>query len=190
MLKDSPYRWCLHNIVRIIRNGGVVAYPTEGVWGLGCDPGNPEAVARLLALKKRPLRKGLILVAANTGQIAPLLDNLTPEQRQQLDQLWPGFVTCLLPDPKGWTPHWIRGDHHTVAVRVSAHPPVVALCEAFGGPLVSTSCNPSDRPPARSASEVRRYFGNRIDNMFPETLGGEPGPSPILDLGNDTWVRQ
>ena len=173
----------------MLREGGVIAYPTEAVWGLGCDPEDPEAVDKLLSLKKRPEEKGLILVASRTDQVEPLLKNLKPEQRERVEALWPGFVTCLLPDPKGVVPSWIRGKHSSVAVRVSAHPPVKALCEAFGGPIVSTSCNPAGRQPAKTAAEVRRFFGRRIDGMLPEALGNAARPSPILDLENDRWIR-
>ncbi|HEY7883889.1 MAG TPA: Sua5/YciO/YrdC/YwlC family protein, partial [Cellvibrionaceae bacterium] len=112
--------------------GGVVAYPTEAVWGLGVDPANPQAVQRLLALKGRPRHKGLILLAANTEQLAPWLLGLSAEQQQRLADTWPGPVTWLLPN-RGIASPWVTGDFTSVALRVTDHPLAGALCRAFGG---------------------------------------------------------
>lgn len=184
-----PGWWHLRRCVRALENGGVIAYPTEAVWGLGCDPADREAVMALLALKSRPVEKGLILVAANVAQIEPLLAPLTPAQRQKALALWPGPVTCLLPDPQRRVPDWLRGRHASIAVRVSGHPVVKALCQAFGGPLVSTSCNPAGAPAARSSLQVRRYFGDALDGILPGALGAERRPSRIIDLVSDQVLR-
>ena len=165
----------------IIAGGGVVAYPTEAVWGLGCDPNNAEAVARLLRIKQRPVEKGLILVAADIEQLAPFLNHLTPDQHKSLQAGWPGPLTWLVPD-NGAVPPWIRGEFDSVALRVSAHPTVRALCSAFGGPLVSTSANPSAKAPARNALRVRRYFQDQLDYVVPGELGDSAKPSEIRDL--------
>ncbi|HNC95473.1 MAG TPA: Sua5/YciO/YrdC/YwlC family protein, partial [Myxococcota bacterium] len=102
---------------------GLLAYPTEGVWGLGCDPHNPEALQRLIDLKGRDSAKGLILVAASLAQIQPLLQGLSAAQRARLEQDWPGFVTYLLPLPQPSPyPALLTGHHGRIAVRVSAHP--------------------------------------------------------------------
>lgn len=178
----------LHGAVRALQSGGVIAYPTEGVWGLGCDPFDAHAVARLLQLKRREPAKGLILVAATSAQFEPYLAPLTPAQRQQLLSTWPGPATWLVPH-NGTVPEWITGGRPQVALRVSAHPPVVALCERFGGPLVSTSANPSGRPPARDALRVRRYFGTRLDYILQGPLGGQRGPTPIRDLRDGSLRR-
>jgi L-threonylcarbamoyladenylate synthase len=98
-------------------------------------------------------------------------------------------VTCLIPDPDGQVPEWVRGKHSTIAVRVSDHPVVRSLCEAAGYPLVSTSCNPAGRPPARASWQVRRYFNNRLDWLVPGELGGNRQPSRILDISSGTWLR-
>lgn len=181
--------WHLRRCIAALENGGVIAYPTEGVWGLGCDPADQDAVMALLALKSRPVEKGLILVAGDVEQIEPLLASLTPAQREKALGFWPGPVTCLLPDPQRRVPEWLRGRHSSIAVRVSAHPGVRALCRAFGGPLVSTSCNPAGSPAARSMLQVRRYFGDELDAILPGELGGERRPSRIIDLVSDQILR-
>lgn len=169
--------------------GGVIAYPTEGVWGLGCDPFDEDAVLRILQLKRRPVEKGLILVAAGVDQVAALLQPLDDTQRAAVLATWPGPTTWLLPDPEQLVPTWIKGKFATVAVRVSAHPGVVALCRGFGGPLVSTSANPADAPPATSRLRVLTWFGRELDYVVPGRLGGQRGPSEIRDLNSATPVR-
>ena len=152
MATDRPwnsYWWHHRQAARSLLAGGVWAYPTEAVWGLGCDPWDEAAVDRVLTLKDRPWRKGLILVAADTDQIRDLLAPLPGALTEKIQRHWPGPSTVLLPDLEKQVPEWIRGAHGSVAVRVSAYLPVVSLCRAFGGPLVSTSCNPASRPPAR-----------------------------------------
>lgn len=132
-------------VVTALRSGGVIAYPTEAVWGLGCDPDNDEAVAHLLRLKQRDPAKGLILVAGSIAQFAPWLEGLPLELHAPLAASWPGPNTWLVPD-NGRTHALVRGAHDSVALRVSDHPGVIELCEAFGGPIVSTSANRAGEP--------------------------------------------
>lgn len=181
--------WRLDRARRHIRAGGVIAYPTEGVWGLGCDPWNPSAVAQVLALKGRPVAKGLILVADSLAQVDFLLAPLPEALRARAQRHWPGPVTCLLPDPDNKVPSQVKGRHRTIAVRVSAHPTVSALCKAVDQPLVSTSCNPVGRPPARHPWQVRRYFGQNAVQLVPGALGGYRKPSRILDIATGQWLR-
>jgi len=187
MKPPSPVR--IAAAAHCLAAGGIVAYPAEGVWGLGCDPDNRDAVLALLALKQRPVEKGLILVAASMQQFAPWLGGLTDAEREQLSASWPGPITWVVPH-SGRSPDWIRGDNKGVALRVSAHPLIAALCERFGGPLVSTSANPTGRPPARSVLRVRRYFGARLDAVLNGALGGADGPTPIRTLRGGAWVRR
>ena len=133
-----------------LRNGGIVAYPTEAVWGLGCDPDDGEALARLIKLKSRDAAKGLILIAGDIAQLEPWLAGVTVEQREQLLASWPGPYTWLVPD-NGRAHPLLRGEHVSLAVRVTDHPLVQALCAAFGGPLVSTSANRAGESPAMTA---------------------------------------
>lgn len=178
----------LQAAVSALRRGGVIACPTEAVWGLSCDPQNEGAVAHLLALKGRPVAKGLILVAAHAGQLDFLLSDLTAQQRQTLSSSWPGPATWLVPH-QGRVPSWICGVHATVAVRVSAHPVVGALCAAWGGPLVSTSANLAGARPAREAFQVRRFFGNGLDYLLPGRVGAAGRPTSIRDLLSGQFIR-
>ena len=182
----SPFR--LHAAVEALGSGGVVACPTEAVWGLSCDPANEAAVSRVLALKQRPVSKGLILVAADEDQFGFLLADLPADQRRRLSDSWPGPFTWLVPH-RNRVAAWIHGDHDTVAVRVSDHPVVRALCLAWGGPLVSTSANPGGARPPVAAFQVRRYFGERLDAILPGSVGGAGRPTVIRDLASDRVVR-
>ena len=175
--------------VRALKRGGVIAYPTEGVWGLGCDPFDPSAVAKLLQLKQRDVNKGLILVAATIEQFEPYLGALTSAQKQMLERSWPGARTWVIPHG-GTLPDWVTGYKPTVALRVSAHGGVAALCRVYGGPIVSTSANPSGRAPARTSLQVRRYFSNQLDYVLQGKLGGQVGPTPIRDLISGRSLRE
>ncbi|MCR6653090.1 MAG: Sua5/YciO/YrdC/YwlC family protein [Cellvibrionaceae bacterium] len=176
----------IHHAARHIASGGVLAYPTEGVWGLGADPRNQRAVQTILDLKRRPIGKGLILVAAAAEQFEFILRHLEPAQKAVLVATWPGPNTWLVPH-NGEVPYWICGDHSTVALRVSAHPVVRALCER-AGPLVSTSANPQGLPPARSSLKARSYFGDQV--MYaPGQVNRNAKPSTIRDLATGALVR-
>lgn len=178
----------IRQAVNVLRRGGVIAYPTEGVWGLGCDPFNPDAVAKVLELKRREVSKGLILVAGSIEQFEPYLCAVSLEQRAKLERSWPGPQTWVV--KHGNTlPDWVTGYKSTVALRVSAHLLVAALCRAWGGPLISTSANPSGCAPGRSSLQVRRYFLHSLDYILPGNLGGQAGPTPIRDLVSGQSLR-
>jgi L-threonylcarbamoyladenylate synthase len=168
--------------------GGVIAYPTEGVWGLGCEPLNVHACGRVLALKRRAAAKGFILIASEFAQVAPFLASLTPAQLKPVKASWPGAVTWLLP-AASWVPRHLTGGRATLAIRVTAHPVAGALCARYGGPIVSTSANASGRRPARTALQVQRQFGARLDYLLAGALGGLAGPTPIRDLASGKAVR-
>lgn len=171
-----------------IRAGGIVAYPTEAVFGLGCDPADSSAVSRLLTIKRRSPDKGLILVAACWSQLQPWVKPLPPRLEQRLRRSWPGPVTWLVP-AADQCPSWLTGTHSTLAVRVSAHPLVHALCTAWGGALVSTSANKSNLRPARSVLEVQLRFATSIDLILPGPTGDRPQPTTIRDLVSGRIVR-
>lgn len=173
---------------RTLRAGGIVAYPTEGVWGLGCDPENRHAVARLLELKRRDWRKGLILIAAEFAQLRSYVSSLPDAQLAPALATWPGPHTWLLPAAAD-APPLVTGGRERIAVRVTAHPPAVALCRAFGGAIVSTSANLAGRPPARDAAQVRRQFGAGVDFIVRGELGGLSAPTPIRDLLTGAAIR-
>lgn len=154
-----------------ILSGGIIAYPTEALWGLGCDPYDQQAVLRILAMKHRSVTKGLILIAGSVAQVLPLVQQLTATQRQTVLASWPGPNTWIVP-AAGLVPSWITGDHDTVAIRVTDHPQVQALCHAVGHVIVSTSANRAGRPAAREAVRVRAIFGKDLDFVLSgKTLG-------------------
>lgn len=167
-----------------LRHSGIVAYATESCFGLGCDPLDYRAVMRLLRLKQRSVRKGLILVAASTKQLGDYVQFFP----QKALQTWPGPYTWLLPTTRK-TPVWIRGRHDKVAVRVSAHAQVHALCHVFGGALVSTSANISNDNAARTYQETQRRFGNEIDFVLPGRIGRHRRPSQIIDGVSGQIIR-
>lgn len=169
--------------------GGVIAYPTESVWGLGCDPNNAHAVQRILDIKQRPIEKGLILVAARIEQFSTYLEDLSESELAQLQQTWPGPVTWLVPDRREQVPRFIKGDFQSVALRVSQHPIIKALCERFDGPIVSTSANPAGMLPAKTAMNVHRYFHHKVDVIAPGRTLNLPKPTEIRDLLTGTVLR-
>ncbi|MBU0806928.1 MAG: L-threonylcarbamoyladenylate synthase [Gammaproteobacteria bacterium] len=179
--------WQIQQAALVVHNGGVIAYPTEAVWGLGCDPWHAEAVERLLALKDRPVHKGLILVAGDIEQFNFLLEDLPEIWLARLAGSWPGPNTWLVPH-QNRLPEWISGQHNSVALRVSDHPQVRALCR-LTGPLVSTSANPAGRPSARSRLRVEQYFPGQLDAVLGGALGGRKNPSLIRDLITGDVIR-
>lgn len=181
--------WHLKNAARILAAGGVVAYPTEGVYGLGCDPQNAAAVLRLLAIKERPMDKGLIVIAGDRAQLAGYVCP-DSEMEQRIAPTWPGPVTWLLPSGPFARP-WLTGGSRLLAVRVSAHPIAAALCRVFGAPIVSTSANLSGQLPARTALAVRKSFKHRgLDYLVPGKTGTRSGPTEIRDGRSGAVLRR
>lgn len=164
--------------IQAVQRGGVIAYPTEAVYGLGCDPAQLAAVQRVLTLKQRPAHKGLILIAADFDQLAPYLLPLDSVTHARVMATWPGAVTWILPAQPQVSP-LIRGEHDTLAVRVSAHPTCRALCLRLGHPLISTSANLSTLPPARDAQAVAAQFGTLLDGIVDAPVGGQAQPTEI-----------
>lgn len=174
----------LQRAAHAIREGGVVAYATEYCFGLGCDPMNRDAVLRLLRLKQRAVRKGLIVLAGDMAQ----LTSYVPEIPQPVAASWPGPHTWLLP-VKPDVPGWVTGRHNKIAVRVTAHPQAAALCRAAGMAIVSTSANRSGEAPARTDREVRRRLGMLVDYVLPGHVGSAPAPTPIRDAETGRLIR-
>lgn len=166
----------LAHAANVLHQGGIVAYPTESCFGLGCNPTNESTVSRLLDLKRREVEKGLILIAADIEQLSPYVATFP---RKAL-VTWPGPYTWLL-EPTPSAPAWITGGHDRIAVRVIAHPQAAALCRQAGMAIVSTSANRAGELPAKSRDEVSRYFGDDIDYVLPGEIGKLERPTPITD---------
>ncbi|MCC3749670.1 L-threonylcarbamoyladenylate synthase type 1 TsaC [Rouxiella badensis] len=177
-------------ILQALKNQQVIAYPTEAVFGLGCDPDSEYAVEALLALKQRPREKGLILIADSYEQLLPYIDDsqLSAERREQIFATWPGPVTWVMP-AKPDTPQWLTGRFSSLAVRVSDHPLVKQLCRQYGKPLVSTSANLSAQPPCRTADAVKQQFGPDFP-VLKGLVGGRENPSEIKDAATGELIRQ
>lgn len=177
---------CIHQL----RQNAVIAYPTEAVFGLGCNPDSESAVMALLALKQRPVEKGLILIAANYAQLQPYIDDLslTDAQKEKMFASWPGPVTWVMPSRTS-TPRWLTGRFDSLAVRVTDHPDVQRLCLGFGKPLVSTSANLTGLEPCRTAAEVHQQFGSDFP-VFLGNTGGRLNPSEIRDVLTGELIRQ
>jgi L-threonylcarbamoyladenylate synthase len=175
--------------VKKLQEGKIIAYPTEAVYGLGCDPFNEKAVRTLLDLKGRPESAGFVLIASNLEQLKPWFADIDAQLQQQAMQRWPGPVTWLFPRAEH-VPDYVAGNHKTIALRMTAHPASSALCEAFGCALISSSANLSSAAPARSHAEVVNYFANRIAGTLEGPLGDGKRPSEIRNLASGAILRQ
>ncbi|MDF1628381.1 MAG: L-threonylcarbamoyladenylate synthase [Alcanivoracaceae bacterium] len=178
----------LHTAAHALRQGGVVAYPTEAVYGLGCNPLDQHAVHRLLQIKQRPVNKGLILLGADIDQLLPFI-KLSAQQEQQLRQHWPLATTYLVRSSE-LTPDWVRGDHDKVAVRVSQHPIASELCRLAGTALISTSANRGGQPACRNGFQVARHLGDEVDFIVTGQCDRAARPSTIIDLESGAILRQ
>jgi L-threonylcarbamoyladenylate synthase len=173
----------------LLREGGVLAYPTEGVYGLGCDPDNREAFERVFAMKRRPPEQGVLLIAADLAQVRDWIGEAPQSAFARADAAWPGAHTFIFPR-SARVPEWVAGGHAGIALRVTAHAPSAALCRAFGGPIVSTSANRHGEPPARSADDIRAIFGDdEPDGVLDAPLSGLDKPTPITDAVTGAIIR-
>jgi L-threonylcarbamoyladenylate synthase len=180
--------WLLiRRAARIIRNGGVIAYPTEAVFGLGCDPSNKDAVRRILAIKGRPARAGLILIAATADQLRGWIA-CTREEERRLASRTKRPVTWVV-TAGARASRLITGRRGTIAVRITRHPVAADLCRQVDSPLVSTSANRHGRPPTRDALAVRRQLGGELDLVVPGRVGGLHRPTEIRDARSGSVLR-
>lgn len=167
--------------VTILKRGGVIAYPTEAVFGLGCDPFNIDAITRILQIKRRALNKGFILIASSWKQVENLTQPISPMALSQVLATWPGPVTWVFPVASD-VPEWITGDHGNIALRITDHPVAKALCEEFGGPIISTSANATGFPPVRDLRTLQMTeLIDEIDAVVAGEVGRLTNPTSIRD---------
>ena len=172
----------------LLRDGGVLAHPTEGVYGLGCDPDNHVAFERIFAMKRRPANQGVLLIAASFEQVSPWIGGAPAAAFERARRAWPGPHTFVVPRSRR-VPDGVAGGHAGIALRVSAHPASAALCRAFGGPIVSTSANRHGEPPAMTAADIGAIFGDEPDGVLDAPLGGRDKPTPITDAVTGAIIR-
>lgn len=184
-----PTDWHLRRAARVLRAGGVIAYPTEAIWGFGCDPLDGNAVQRLLQIKQRDVAKGLILVGACRAQLAPFAAPLSDEDWAQLEASTAAAPqTWLVPAAEN-VPWWLTGGRSTIALRLSDYAPVTRLCDRFGGALVSTSANRAGAGACRIRLQVDRQFAAELDFRLPGEVGPAIRPSTIRRLADGWAVR-
>ncbi len=185
---DQSSHWKIRHAVYILKNGGLLAYPTEAVFGLGCLADNLSAIERLLQIKQRPIKKGLILLAADIEQLTPYLATISPNILAKILATWPGPNTWILPTDQETSP-LIKGDFNSVAVRVSSHPIVRALCQQSQSAIISTSANITGKKMTYNIFNVRLQFQNKLDYILNGSLGTNHKPSIIKDALTDKIIR-
>ncbi|MFT7414746.1 MAG: L-threonylcarbamoyladenylate synthase [Methylophagaceae bacterium] len=177
----------IRHAVATLNKGQVIAYPTEAVYGLGCDPWNEQAVDKILTIKHRPWQKGLILIAADFNQLQAFIQPVSPAILAQLEATWPGPTTWLLPVSSGVSAY-LHGQHDTIAVRVTAHRQTAKLCRAFGGAIVSTSANAAGKIPARTSHQVRWHLRD-VDYILSGQCSGLNQPTEIRNARTGEIIR-
>ena len=181
-MRLTPYP---DELVQILQEGGVIAYPTEAVFGLGCDPLNETAVMRLLTLKQRAIDKGLILIASEFSQVSDFLLPLTEQQKQYTST---SETTWVFPAKEN-VPQWIKGGFSSIAVRITKHQIARELCQAFGSALISTSANLSGVQPAKTTEEVLQQFQQLLDGVLDQKVGMHFKPTRIRDSITGKIIR-
>ena len=194
---------------KFIRAGDVIAYPTESVYGLGCDPQNLIAVNKILQIKQRSSSKGLIIVAANIEQAFPYIKPLSDENIAKILSPTDKVITWLIPaqdnlyklltgtQEKSLTSTQEKSLTSTqeklgkkIAIRISQHPIIKALCEELQHPIISTSANISGKPMCWSAQQVKQQLKTGINYILEGGSGGQSKPSEIRDLLSDQKIRK
>ena len=171
-----------------LKQGGVIAYPTEAVYGLGCDPFNEQAVQRLLKIKQRSIAKGLILIAADWQQVQALTLAIPEERMREIQASWPGPYTWVFPSSPQ-APSWITGNFKTIAIRITDHPVAQQLCRQFGAPIVSTSANLSGEVPVKDAAALPNSLVEQLDFLLTAPTGSSTKPSLIRDALSGKILR-
>jgi len=192
MMQHSNLLDSLNTAVKAIQTGGIVAYPTEAVYGLGCDPHNEAAVKNIVRIKQRELSQGVILIGSDWSQLAPFAAEVPNDAMQKALATWPGPYTWLFPAHPD-TPSWLTGDHDTIALRVTNHETAGKLCALANTALVSTSANRHGEPPARCVNDVREQFADCLDTIaciIDAPLGESQNPTTIGDVITGQILRR
>ncbi len=172
--------------VLALRDGAVIAYPTEAVFGLGCAADNEQAAAKIMGLKQRSYDKGLITLINELSQVADWLDSDYQYLWSKAQSSWPAALTWLFPCSEG-APRWLTGGSSKIALRCPDHRLALQLCQQQ--PLVSTSANSASCAPAVTASQVLEYFPDQLDLIVSGECSSYSQPSQIRDLITDEILR-
>lgn len=173
----------------VIQRGGIIAYPTEGAYGLGCDPFNESAVNKIIKIKGRISDKGFILIASSFDQVEDLISPIDSEKFKLINSTWPGPVTWVFPCSDK-VPPWIRGKYNSVALRITAHPVAREICHSVNQAIVSTSANRSGESPLLTAQQVKQTFHKEIDLIIEGKIGELTSPTPIRDALTGEYLRR
>ncbi|QJC34539.1 hypothetical protein GJT95_01225 [Enterobacteriaceae endosymbiont of Donacia crassipes] len=179
--------------INALKMGKIIAYPTESVFGLGCDPDNKKAVYKLLIIKKRSIKKGLILIASKYSQLLKYINEtkIIKYRKKEILSSWPGMITWIMPVSIN-TPYWLTGNFNSIAVRVTNHYLIQKICNYFGKPIISTSANISGMKPCLTSKEVENHFYDVKKHIV--ILHGKTGgclkPSEIRDSFTNLVIRK
>jgi L-threonylcarbamoyladenylate synthase len=168
-------------ISETIARGGVIAFRTDTFYGLGADPFNRDAVARIKNLKGREDHKPILIVISERDQLERFIVDRNPAFDLLAERLWPGALT-LIGKAAPNLPAEITGGTKTVGVRMPDDEKVRALVRECGGVLTATSANPSNQAPAKTAAEAQDYFGDRIDLILDGGSARTDLPSTVVDV--------
>ncbi len=183
MASDFSIRHAAH----IIKHGGIIAYPTDTIYGLGCDPYNPDAVEKINLIKQRPLNKQFILLAGHINQVRPLI-LISKEQEKVITQN--ASPTSWVVNASKCAPAWLTDANGTLTIRISRHDDVQRLCHALGHAIISTSANISGKTPAKNSLDLHRYFHNKVDKILVSSKKQTGKASKIIRLCDNRVIRQ
>ncbi len=178
----------IQKCLEVLQSGGLIVYPTDTVWGIGCAADNAKAVSRIYELKQRPDSKSMICLVANDAMLERHVDNV-PDLAYDIMDLSEKPVTIIYDNPKGIASNLIAGDN-TLAIRVPRDPFCKNLISRLKIPLVSTSANLAGNPTPRSFSEIDAAILKGVDyvvNLHRE--GTQASPSSIIKLASDGSVK-
>ena len=177
----------ISHAAHIIRHGGIIAYPTDTIYGLGCDPYNADAVASINDIKQRPRSKQFILLAGHLDQVASLVE-LDQDQQQKITRA--SEPTSWVIEAKPQAPAWLKSESGTLTIRITQQHDVQHLCRALGHAIISTSANPSGKRPARNSLELHKYFHHSVDMILAEHQLLTASPSKVIRLCDNLIIRQ
>lgn len=176
----------IQEAVRVLRRGGLVAYPTDTVYGLGASMHSGQAVERIFAVKTRPRHMALPLLVSSVAQIESLAEHISPAAKCMIDALLPGALTLVL-RASNLVPEYLRTKEGTIALRIPGHPVPLALIEGIGTAIVGTSANLSGNASPVTAEEVRSQLGEKVDFIIDGSgCGGKE--STIVDVTEDSFT--